>query len=414
MKSNVSFALLAASAFALPCWGQTYTLSIEEVEGLPGEAGLAVHVLGSFSEEIHGVQVALSYRQAALDLVDIRLEGTALEGVPIEGFTYAVDPTTGLAWAQVLIDTEAPFEGLPAAENAPLFTLVFDVEAGLPPGEELEVGFAEQAGDPPVQSAYFVLDGSVTPTTTGGLVRITNDNFLIAKDATVLAGERGVPLEFIAINTSPLMGFSLAVRFDPDVLAVAEVHIRDTITDAVKAEFVEPIIRNDEGYFILGVLLDAVPPFEDQRIPATGLDLVIARAEVDVDEDALIDRTEIVFEDGLGSPPISNRFVIDSQSVAPRTLKGVVTVLHEIPFVRGDANADGRVNVADPVVIVFRVFRGLELACDKAADADDDGEILVNDPVYLLQYLFRHGPEPPAPFPEAGLDPTPDDLPCVE
>jgi hypothetical protein len=35
----------------------------------------------------------------------------------------------------------------------------------------------------------------------------------------------------------------------------------------------------------------------------------------------------------------------------------------------------------------------------------------ITDPVLLLLYLFRGGMPPPPPFPNPGLDLTPDDLP---
>jgi hypothetical protein len=47
---------------------------------------------------------------------------------------------------------------------------------------------------------------------------------------------------------------------------------------------------------------------------------------------------------------------------------------------------------------------------------NDDGVVDVSDAIYLLRFLFiggDHGP-PPAPFPHAGPDPTPDALGCEE
>jgi len=44
---------------------------------------------------------------------------------------------------------------------------------------------------------------------------------------------------------------------------------------------------------------------------------------------------------------------------------------------------------------------------------NDSGKIDVADSVYLLGYLFTGGPPPPPPFPDAGPDPTPDDLECL-
>jgi hypothetical protein len=82
-------------------------------------------------------------------------------------------------------------------------------------------------------------------------------------------------------------------------------------------------------------------------------------------------------------------------------------------FIRGDANRDTVVTVADGVVILKFLFQaGSNLSCPDAADFNDDGTIDISDPIALLQYLFLGGLPPPAPCQCAGLDPTPDQLGC--
>lgn len=84
------------------------------------------------------------------------------------------------------------------------------------------------------------------------------------------------------------------------------------------------------------------------------------------------------------------------------------------PFVRGDANRDGRVDVSDPVFVLRHLFSGDEGSrCDDAADVDDRGQIDLTDAVGLLNYLFAGTVPPAPPHPEAGLDPTPDGLGCL-
>ena len=54
---------------------------------------------------------------------------------------------------------------------------------------------------------------------------------------------------------------------------------------------------------------------------------------------------------------------------------------------------------------------GSEPGCQDAADIDDSGVIDLTDAVRLLDFLFRGGPEPPAPGSEAcGEAPTADEL----
>jgi hypothetical protein len=80
------------------------------------------------------------------------------------------------------------------------------------------------------------------------------------------------------------------------------------------------------------------------------------------------------------------------------------------PFVRGEVNADEDLNIGDPVSILFYLFSdSLTPVCLDSADADDSGAIDITDAVYLLGFLFTGGPEPPAPFPLPGLDPTASD-----
>ncbi|MFN0059809.1 MAG: hypothetical protein ACKVX7_15225 [Planctomycetota bacterium] len=82
-------------------------------------------------------------------------------------------------------------------------------------------------------------------------------------------------------------------------------------------------------------------------------------------------------------------------------------------FIRGDANGDGLVNVADAITTLSYLFvPGTPTpACLDAVDVDDDGQLLIGDAVVLLSSLFVPGSPPPAPpYPNDGFDPTPDAL----
>ncbi len=71
-------------------------------------------------------------------------------------------------------------------------------------------------------------------------------------------------------------------------------------------------------------------------------------------------------------------------------------------FRRGDANADGKVDISDAVSTLLWLFAGLsEPPCLEAVDADTSGKIDLTDAIYTLQYLFQGGSSPPAPGPEA-------------
>jgi hypothetical protein len=83
-------------------------------------------------------------------------------------------------------------------------------------------------------------------------------------------------------------------------------------------------------------------------------------------------------------------------------------------FLRGDVEPDGTRNITDAVTLLSYLFLDGEApACADVADTNDDGGVTLTDAVYLLNFLFLGGPRLPAPFPEAGQDPTVDTVVCV-
>ena len=85
-------------------------------------------------------------------------------------------------------------------------------------------------------------------------------------------------------------------------------------------------------------------------------------------------------------------------------------------FVRGDANSNGALNLADVQFILNRLFapESTPLHCERALDTNDDGNLNITDAVYLLNYLFLGGPAPASPSPHIGFEPreSADNLRC--
>jgi PKD repeat protein len=84
-------------------------------------------------------------------------------------------------------------------------------------------------------------------------------------------------------------------------------------------------------------------------------------------------------------------------------------------FKRGDTNASGELNIADPVYLLSYLFAdGAAMTCMETGDCNNDGDLNIADPIALLGYLFADNPPLPDPF-DCGLDPpdeTPSDLTC--
>jgi hypothetical protein len=105
-----------------------------------------------------------------------------------------------------------------------------------------------------------------------------------------------------------------------------------------------------------------------------------------------------------GTPPVS----------VDRNRNGIPDECDVPTFTRGEANADGVLDISDPVAVLGFLFLGTDTPpCIDAADANDDGELDISDPVHGLSFLFLGGPAPPAPFPDCGADPTDDALGCA-
>ena len=85
---------------------------------------------------------------------------------------------------------------------------------------------------------------------------------------------------------------------------------------------------------------------------------------------------------------------------------------YALPFLRGDANSDEAVDLADALWILSYLFgEGDPPAIPDAADTNHSGVIDLSDPIYLLRFLFLEGVTTlPHPYPYFGYDPTPDEL----
>lgn len=111
------------------------------------------------------------------------------------------------------------------------------------------------------------------------------------------------------------------------------------------------------------------------------------------------------FCDEVGTPAVSTVFVVLGESLVPTQSFGPVEFI-DVRFVRGDANRDDSVDIADALALTGELFGPeREVFCFEAADTNDDAQFDVADVVYLLSHLFFGGAPPAAPYPECGADP---------
>ncbi len=219
----------------------------------------------------------------------------------------------------------------------------------------------------------------------------------------------GVPVNVLASSPDPLGAVSFGLLFDPSVLALADITVAGT---AAAAEFARANIDNAGGVATFGLVMSFTG---GREIPA-GNQRLIARVLADTDPTAAVGSTaSLELAGDVGTPPIRLIFTPagSSDEFTPETEDGAIRINEGVDFIRGDANDDTIVNISDALKALNFLFEAEPAGrCSKALDANDDGSINISDPVYVLGFLFASGERIPPPYPEAGIDPTPDGLPC--
>jgi hypothetical protein len=241
----------------------------------------------------------------------------------------------------------------------------------------------------------------------------TNPNRLELTSASA-EPDSEVTLTVLGSTTEPLDAFTVVVTFPVDVLEAQGFDLAGTITEEQAPELVVPNLDNEQGFAILTVILDFVPPFDRQKIPA-GEAMSLCALQFRVAPDAADGTYPVVLENDQGDPPLDNIFVVGGLTILPGLYSGEIT-LGASPgtqFLRGDVDENGEVDLSDALALVNYLFTGQATAtCLDTLDADDSGSVDLTDSIYLLNYLFKGGTPPPPPFPEPGLDPTADALDC--
>lgn len=390
---------------------QDVEFSLGHVSTYPG-ARTSVPLTLSTTEALHGFQVAIAYDAFKANFLEFELGGV-LSGVVPEIQWVTNDPNAGLVDVTTLVDSIAPFDTvIPVGSDQLLGGVVLRIETGLTPGTEVFVNFRTAPGDTP--NAGLAQGGQIAAAVAHGLIEITDENILMVADTIAGIGVEGHPVPLVVVNTDDLQGLSISGSYDLDYLVGQDVTITGTITEAVGAEFFESNIDNVVGTFVVGILLDLLPPFQSQTIPPIGQPQAVAHLLVDVLPSAIaVDEVIVHLEDGFGTPPVQNVLVIELQSVSPMLVDGVIEIIPQRPFIRGDTNDDFHLDLSDLVVLALSATGALELPpCTAPFDVDDNGKIQITDAVALGTYLFLEGPQPAAPFPAPGTDPTGPYLPC--
>ena len=175
-----------------------------------------------------------------------------------------------------------------------------------------------------------------------------------------------------------------------------------------KTEVIDPVRNGNRQGAVSAVVLSLT---EGTILPLQGTESILA-LEVEVREQAEAHLQVVNGFRGSGQPVTSVVTVGGDSRAACNQSTASIRLKHEPPiaetiFIRGDANDDGKVDLADAIWIMNDLFReGRSGVCLEASDANDDEHLDASDAIYLIEYLFRAQLPPTEPFPFCGFDPT--------
>ncbi len=246
-------------------------------------------------------------------------------------------------------------------------------------------------------------------------------NSMRFSDRRAYPGLRDLYVPLVIDHDVPIQGCQIAMSFDPAALELSRIEIDDNTNIAQIAPelIIHDFSETAEGRTAIAtaLIIDFERPFDGRTFPP-GSGQRLANFVFHVrSSNAFDSETVVELRNQIGEPPINNIFISRGQTILPQLRSGVIRIEEPaLPpplfFLRGDVDASLSVNITDAIVLLNYLFLGAEpFPCFDPADANDDGGVNITDAVVILNYLFLGGVLLPPPFPDLGLDPTPDPLP---
>lgn len=422
-------------------------------------------------DAVEGYVVSVAH-PASLSLDGISIVGTAAEEYGAD--FHQADTLADGGTLGVVMDLVPPFDGntIPPGEDRAIavysYCCLERPAEGEPPAVAT-LSFSDGLGSPPKENSVVTGGESVLPSTIDGTFTCPPGgdepdvgNQTVACGTEELAedglpytpvGSLGRDVDVCFFYKSPqiglppgeiaqVQGLSLALCYPCELEGQeGSFNVDGTIVEAVGAEFISHQVDNDPSdgdgcEMVLGILVDAMPPFDGATLPPTEEYLRIGCSRFTIADDPGLcgQCLSLEFCDGIngrGIVPVYNLASVDSQPRGLRVIGCEVCLEDKKTFHRGDCNFSGNgiraVEIADAAATISYLFLEGALQfqppCLDACDTNDDGRIDLGDASYLLNFLFVFGPFPPDPGPgfapdgtplPPGEDPTLDDLGCAE
>jgi hypothetical protein len=402
---------LAVVCLTTSLGAQLYVISMESGTAFPGGSVVLDSVLdnngGAIAGWSYGVCDAPEITASSVGLADC---ATVKNGSAADFNERATFPG---GWTQgVVICFTGCATVAAGAQDFVMADVTYNVDAGAAPGSYAHT-YCNTLGTPPVSTVVVVSGQSITPDQNGGAIEVQEDP-CAGSDFSYIAPNVG-PINYPA--ASGLGGVSFGANFSiadnlvgtpcpPDVTQGFSMGCSNNaaIISPTSTATTLPFAPDfaEDGIFpngwTIGVVYSFVGantltfPAPDEVITVTYEGVAGALSGV---EGATA--TQLIWDSGLGSPPVANVVVVGGGSIGAVLQDGVVGLNGTTtqPFVAADCNGDGITNIADIIWLLSELFQGGPTRnCLIACDANGNGIVDVADAVYIANYVFLSGPPP--------------------
>jgi len=430
-------------------------LTLGTGSGNAGSTGVEVPLSATHDQAMQGFSLSASFNSSLLTMTGITFDGTdtaiiAPGGVPdFVGLT--IDNVAGTVIGGVIFgfDPVPPLNQIPQLPASPteadvLAKLVFDISPSALP-VTIPIDLVNGLGSPQIDNVFSNDGASFSPQLVDGSISVNNLHRLYFDPMIGVPG--GALTALVRYdNEDPINAFVLSFSWDSAKLALQQPatiegwwqgtdldgYLGTQTIEYFDKKTIPAFPQPGVGYLALITIFDFIPPYAAQQVPVGSHHSLIRLDFTIANNPGLIGVTTVIeYENSISPappppspenpnpeipPPTANLVVnTDLQGITPVQENGTVQIVNQPTFVRGNANGDSSVNLADAIFTLQFLFSGVPaLVCGDAMDPNDDGGVDVSDAIYLIAYLFSGGPppEPPfvqsAPFGGCGLEATPD------
>ncbi len=408
------------------------SLDVGTGSAFPG-GNVSVAVSINNTAPLLGFSYGATHSGSILTPLDI-VQGSALSalnsGTGAEYFFFDLAPANGPGVILACITTfGGSLDQIPAGNNQEVSVMSYSVSSGAAPGSSTPITPVTTLGSPPTNIVFTVGGVSVFPASTGGAVNIS----VPAPTSLVLGNPDtctcSTPVSWVNGATYD----SIQIRVDgalvntlPGSATSSTVTLNTAATEVCVRGVANGVDSADTCSTDSCPVFTPPPPIENlnceltSNVPGTGCDYQLTWSGVGP-YSAIIVSVDGLVVDTLGGTatsstgslsfsPAAANFTVEAIDICGGSVNTLVCSLicEEGPtFLRGDCNADGSNNIADVVAALTFLFGGGGTPlCADACDLNDDGSLDISDPVFLLSNLFSNGNNPPAPYPNCGLDGT--------